>query len=194
MGDPGLARLPNQQQILLRLDGARRQAEQASIALESGDHAGLESALCAAIDQALKAVTAALYGFNSLLPNPLPASRVTRRNLRDRFVAVQARSAVLELLDRESRPHEGWLWWLDRKEASSAFASLIRSPADAKMPPALWRDPLDPAHGVEMLRPDRYVQQAVEQVERLVEEIGRLAGPDIAAYREAARRQPGRLI
>lgn len=194
MSEAGLAKLPNEQQIRMRLEGARWQAERAAAALEAGDRTQLESALCAAIDQALKAVTAALHGFNSLLPNPLPPDRVTRRNVRDRFVAVQASSAVLDLLDAETRPEEGWLWWLDRKEGSSAFASLIRPSDDPKVPPALWRDPLKPEYGVEPLRPDRYARSAVERVEQLVVEIGRLAAQDVAAYREAARRQPGRLL
>lgn len=194
MGESALASLPNREQVVLRLQGARRQAEQVAAALAAGDLIGLESALCAAIDQALKAVTAALYGFNALLPSPLPASRLNRRNLRDRFAAVQATSAVLELIDRAAHPHEGWLWWLDRKEAASAFTALLRPPGEAADTPALWRDPLEPAHGVETLSPDRYVAQAVAQVEQLVEDVSRLAAADVAAYREAARRQPGRLI
>jgi hypothetical protein len=194
MGEPALASLPNRDQILLRLEGARRQAELAATALAAGDRAGLESAVCATIDQALKAVTAALYGLNVLLPSPLPASRLTRRNLRDRFAAVSASSAVLELLDREATPLVGWLWWLDRKEAASAFASLLCPGEEAADPPTLWRDPLEPSHGIEALPPDRYLAEAVAQVERLLEEIGQLVGTDVETYREAARRQFGRLI
>jgi len=194
MGEPALASLPNREQILLRLAGARRQAELASTSMAAGDLAGLESALCAAIDQALKAVTAALYGLNALLPSPLPASRLSRRNLRDRFAAVQASSAALELLDREAQPQVGWLWWLDRKEAASAFASLLCAGQEPTDPPRLWRDPLEPAHGVEAAPPDQYVAEAVTRVERLIEALGRLVVTDVETYQEAARRQFGRLL
>ncbi|MCX7623798.1 MAG: hypothetical protein RMK01_03835 [Thermomicrobium sp.] len=192
MSDPVTTRLPNETHIVLRLNGAREQLAILHEALRDHRYVVAEAAVCAIVDQAAKAVTAALHGFNLLLPQPLPAERVSWRNLRARFVSVQAESAVLDLIEEHLRPRSGWLWWLDRKEHASTFAPLLRIDAESGSV-ALWRDPLDPTQGTEPGSPDEYFTVVLERVEELVREIGRSARRDAEQYRQAARRQPGRI-
>ncbi|WP_040669204.1 hypothetical protein, partial [Nitrolancea hollandica] len=73
-------------------------------------HVLAEAVTCGAIAQLLHALDATLYGFSNLLPDPLPHSRVSRRNLRDRFHAIQCESQVLRLMDEADRAKSGWLW------------------------------------------------------------------------------------
>jgi len=192
MADPIGTRLPNESQVLLRLSGAREQLAILREALRTHKQTVAEAAACAVVDQAMKAVTAALHGFNLLLPQPLPAERVSWRNLRGRFVAVQAESAVLDLLEESFRSRAGWLWWLERKEYASAFAPLLRFDPDSDTV-ALWRDPLDPTHGTEAGTPEVYFSTVLDRIEELVREIGRLARRDVDNFRQAARRQPGQI-
>lgn len=191
--DPAILKLPNETQIALRLAGAREQLTLVVDALRTHRPSLAESATCAVIDQALKTLTAALHGFNLLLPQPLPAERVTWRNLRARFVAVQAESAVLDLVEEHLRPRVGWLWWLDRKEHASAFAPLLRVDSETGSV-AIWRDPLDPTAGVEAGTPDEYLASVLDRIEELTREIARLARKDVETFRQAARRQPGRML
>lgn len=192
MADPIGTRLPNESHVLLRLSGAREQLAILREALRTQRQVVAEAAACAVVDQAMKSVTAALHGFNLLLPQPLPAERVNWRNLRARFVAVQAESAVLDLLDEHLRPRAGWLWWLERKEHASAFAPLLRFDPDTSSV-AVWRDPLDPTLGTEAGTPEEYFSGILDRIDDLVREIGRLARRDVDIFRQAARRQPGRI-
>jgi len=192
MADPIATRLPNEAQVLLRLTGAREQLSILREAIRAHRQTVAEAAACAVTDQAVKAVTAALHGFNLLLPQPLPAERVTWRNLRARFVAVQAESAVLDLVEEQSRPRSGWLWWLERKDQASAFAPLLHFDGEGETV-ALWRDPLDPTQGTEQGSPEDYFTAVLDRIEDLVREIGRLARKDAELFRQAARRQPGRI-
>lgn len=191
--DPAILKLPNETQIALRLAGARDQLTLVVDALRTHRPSLAESATCAVIDQALKTLTAALHGFNLLLPQPLPAERVTWRNLRARFVAVQAESAILDLVEEHLRPRVGWLWWLDRKEHASAVAPLLRVDSETGSV-AIWRDPLDPTAGVEAGTPDEYLTSVLEHIEELTREIARLARKDVETFRQAARRQPGQML
>jgi len=109
MTDPIATRLPNEAQVLLRLSGAREQLAILRDGLRNQQQPLAEAAACAILDQATKTVIAALHGFNLLLPQPLPAERVNWRNLRARFVSVQAESAVLDLVEEHMRPRVGWL-------------------------------------------------------------------------------------
>jgi hypothetical protein len=193
VNDSDRSTLPNEQQIASRLAGAREQLAILTEALRTRRPVLAEAAACAVIDQALKTVTAALHGFNLLLPQPLPAERVSWRNLRARFVAVQVESAVLDLIEEQLRPRSGWLWWLDRKEHASTFAPLLRFDSEAGSV-AIWRDPLDPTAGVEPGAPEDYLAPILQRIEDLTREIGRLARKDAEAYRQAARRQPGRML
>ncbi len=193
MDDPAIVKLPNETQIALRLAGARDQLALVVDALRTKRPSLAESATCAVIDQALKALTAALHGFNLLLPQPLPAERVSWRNLRARFVAVQAESAVLDLVEEHLRPRAGWLWWLDRKEHASAFAPLLRVDTETGSV-AIWRDPLDPTAGLEAGTPDDYLAGVLDRIEQLTREITRLARQDVETFRRATRRQPGRML
>ncbi len=190
--DPVTTKLPNEKQILLRLGGARELVNVLREALQAQNQLLAEAAACAVVDQTLKAVTAALHGFNLLLPQPLPAERVNWRNLRARFVSVQADSAVLQQLEGAYRARSGWLWWLERKAEASAFAPLLhRDPEGGVV--MLWRDPLDPTLGFEPVAPEVYCATVLEQAESLIREISRLAAKDAERFRQAARRQPGRI-
>ncbi len=190
--DPVTTKLPNEKQIFLRLGGARELVNVLREALQAHNQLLAEAAACAVVDQTLKAVTAALHGFNLLLPQPLPAERVNWRNLRARFVSVQADSAVLQQLEEAYRARSGWLWWLERKGEASAFAPLLhREPEGGTV--VLWRDPLDPTLGFEPVAPEAYCTTVLEQTESLIREISRLAAKDAERFRQAARRQPGRI-
>ncbi|MCS7050036.1 MAG: hypothetical protein NZL87_00305 [Thermomicrobium sp.] len=193
MDDPGLAKLPTENQILLRLSGAREQLAILRESLRAHRPALAEAAAAAVVDQLLKALTAALHGFNLLLPQPLPADRVSWRNLRARFVAVAVDSAIVNLLEESLRPRTGWLWWLDRKEHASAFAPLLQIDAETGSA-AIWRDPMDPTLGFEELPPTEYLGHVLDRVEALTRDIARLARRDAEVFRHAARRQPGRML
>ncbi|WP_038039029.1 hypothetical protein [Thermorudis peleae] len=194
MNNSGLEKLPTQQQAHLRLEGARYHAREAAMAIEAKDQVRVEAAICAGIDQALKALTAALHGLNLLLPQPLPASRLSRRNLRERFRSVEAPSRTLDLLDQAAQPEEGWLWWLEAKDAASPFAALVRPSTAPGRPFELWRDPLDHSRGLEEHAPDQYLLDAIARINTLIGQIAALAPHDAKAFQDAARRLPGRLI
>lgn len=192
MDDP-IVHLPNEAHVQRRLAGAREQLGILQEALRQRRYVLAEAAANAITDQALKAVTASLHGFNLLLPQPLPAERVSWRNLRARFVAVQVESAVLNVVEEHLRPHTGWLWWLDRKEHASAFAPLLHLDTEQERI-RLWRDPLDPTAGFEEEEPVAYFDTTLTRVEDLIGDITRLMRKDVEEYRRAARRQPGRMV
>lgn len=192
MSDPDFIRLPNENQVQLRLHGAREQLALLRDALQQQRPNLAEAAACAVIDQSLKAVTAALHEFNLLLPHPLPAERVSWRNLRARFIAVQIESAALNFIEEQLRPYSGWLWWLDRKEQASAFAPLLHWDSQ-RGTVAIWRDPLNPTAGVEADSPLQYLSTILDRIEEATRELARLARKDVEEYRRAARRQPGRM-
>jgi hypothetical protein len=181
-------------QVDLKLDGARFQIQM----LEqlpgkvNGNTAGVESCAVAAIDQTLQALAAALQQRNEMRTDPLPASRMSRRNLRDEFHAVQSDSTVIRDIDAEARPNEGWLWWLEQKHAAAAFAHLIASGEDGVS--RLLRDPLNPAAGFEEGTVSAYLRESVKRVEGLIQRVTRQMSDDAAQYREARRKQSRRLI
>lgn len=188
---------PNREAVQARIDGARFQIKMLEGVLSAGtvSHEQAQSCAGAAIDQLLQAVSAALFGFSSLLPDPLPAQRLNRKNLRDQFFAVEAESAVLHRVDAAAHPGEGWLWSLEVKHDGAAFGKLlVRSGSGDSASIRLVKDPLDPKSGTEEQGPLEYLKGNVEQVLRLVSDIGEKAHEDVLRYREAQRRQARRLI
>src|SRR5690606_18086609 len=115
--------------------------------VNAGEPDVAESCACAAIQQMLQALTAALARLNAAMPDPLPLARVNRRNLRDRFHAVGAESQALRTVDRVARPGNGWLWDLEQQAAGSVFGPVLRPGLAGEW--AVVRSPLDPGAGLE---------------------------------------------
>ena len=70
---------------------AIERAERAEHAFDEAAAPAVDAFPAAGIIQLLQAVTAALDGLNHRLPDPLPPTHSSRRNLRDRFAAVASR-------------------------------------------------------------------------------------------------------
>jgi hypothetical protein len=181
-------------QVDLKLDGARFQIQMLEqlTGEVSGSTAGVESCAVAAIDQTIQALSAALQQLNEMLTDPLPASRMSRRNLRDEFHAVQSDSSVIRDIEAEAHHDDGWLWWLEQKHAAAAFARLIASGDDGEL--RLLRDPINPDAGFEEGTVSAYLRESVERVEDLIQRVTRQMSDDAARYREARRKQSRRLI
>lgn len=180
--------------IDLKLHGARFQI---STLEQIGPHvefreAAIESCVDAAIDQMLQALNVTLQQFNTLLPDPLPANRVSRRNLRDIFYAVESESHVLREIEAAARPHDGWLWWLEEKRTAGEVTSLVDPSADGEQ--HVWRDPLNPAARFEDGSPIDYLNRSLRRMSALIEQLLDQMADDIARYRDAQRQQARRLI
>jgi len=189
--------VPNRETADARVAGARFQLESLQQVLKTDDQslAKAESCVSGAIDQLLQAISASLGGFNSMLPDPVPAQRVNRKNLRDQFYAVNAESHVLQRVDHAARAGEGWLWSLEQKHDGAAFGHLLLKTQPGETSTlALVRDPFDHSSGTEGSSPVEYLNTAVDQVLQLLSEIGEKAAADVVTYREAQRRQARRLI
>jgi hypothetical protein len=189
--------VPNREAVEDRLSGARFQIETMNqqLAKEGSSQPQLESCLNAAIDQLIQAINATLAGFNSMLPDPLPAQRISRRNLRDQFYAVGAESNVLQIVDNAARSGDGWLWYLEQKHDGAAYSHLLlKQDAGGSSTYAVVRDPLNSKAGTEQGSPESYLNAAYDQVLQLLDEIARNVDDDVMIYREAQRRQARRLI
>ncbi|HET7035290.1 MAG TPA: hypothetical protein VFI42_06355 [Thermomicrobiaceae bacterium] len=174
-----------------KLAGARYQIDTLRRLVEEAGHQdAAESCACAAIEQLLQVVAAALQQLNLQLPQPLPASRVNLRNLRDEFQSVQAESAGLQLFEQAERPGV-WLDRLRQQQLGSTFAPLLRQIDGGYQ---LYRDPLEPDAGVEPEAPAEYLDQAARQVEMLVRRAGARMPDDTLRFREGRRKQTRRLI
>lgn len=187
--------LPGQSQVNAKLAAARWQIG----ALEragstNGGGVAAESCACAAVDQMLQALSVALHGLNRLMPDPLPPSRVSWRNLRDRFFAVEADSQALRAVQSASRAEGGWLRSLELKREGSAYAELLNPAIDRSGPPGLRRDPLRPELGDEPGEAVVYLAEAVEHIDGLIRQIAALAPEDVARYREGLARQTRRMM
>lgn len=189
--------VPNRDAVDDRVAGARFQIETLSGLLGTKDFSLVKAESCAsaAVDQLLQAVTAALDGFNAMLPDPVPSQRVSRKNLRDQFHAVGAESAVLQTLDAAAHPGDGWLWYLEQKRDSAALGHLLVNTGSADSPSyAMVKDPLNPGAGNEDGSPDSYLNHALDQVLQILERVAEQASDDVIAYRDALRQQARRLI
>lgn len=187
-------KIPNQAEVDRKLAQSRYQISTLRQTAEPASRSAVaaESCASAAIDQMLEALSATLHGINLLMPDPLPALRVSRRNLRDRFYAVQCESRALHEVEAAARPGAGWLWWLEEKAAGSTFAPLLREAEGDS--PALWKDPLQPELGVESTSPVEYLDQSLAGIEQLIRSVVGLAEDDMARYRDALSRQTRRLM
>ncbi len=184
--------VPNREAVDDRVEGARFQIEALKGELSSASSlAAAESCVSAAVDQILQAVAAALDGLNSMLPDPVPTQRISRKNLRDQFYAVNAESAALQSLDNAAHPGDGWLWSLEQKHDGAAFGHLLVRKGETI---SLVRDPFDSDGGTENEDPVSYLNHALDQVLEVLSEIGERASDDVATYREAQRMQARRLI
>src|ERR687885_548511 len=87
-----------------KLDGARFQIENLQQQTQqAGNEVAAQSCACAAVSQMLQAVSALLHSFSQQLPDPLPASRVSLRHLRDAFHGVEAESRALRPIEQAER-------------------------------------------------------------------------------------------
>jgi len=188
--------VPNRAEVDDRIAGARFQIETLKRLLESENAVRPEAESCAnaAVDQLLQSITAALNGFNSMLPDPLPAQRVSRRNLRDQFYSVGSESAVLQDLDGAAHAGDGWLWYLEQKHDGAPFGHLLVKSDSSDGPVAMVKDPLNASGGNESGSPVDYLNSAVDKVVEILTQIGDKANDDVMHYREAQRRQARRLI
>jgi hypothetical protein len=187
--------VPNRADVDDRMAGARFQIETLKGLLEAGDAASrpqMESCANAAVDQLLQAITSALNGLNSMLPDPLPAQRVSRRNLRDQFYAVGSESAVLQDLDSAAHVGDGWLWFLEQKHDGAPFGHLLVKAEDGSL--VMVKDPLNASGGNESGSPVDYLNTALDQIVEILSQIAEKANDDVMHYREAQRRQARRLI
>lgn len=194
MSSPSAA-IPNQDQVDRKLAGAQAQIDALRRAGGNLNQAEVdqESCACAAVDQLLQAVTAALHGLNGLMPDPLPPSRVSRRNLRDRFHGVLTESEAIREVDAAARPGEGWLWALEQKDLGAAFAPLLAFDGSGGLR-GMWRNPLDHDAGLESAPADVYLTESLGRVHQLIHRVAALAHGDAARYAEADARQRPRLI
>lgn len=153
-------------------------------------HVLAEAVTCAAISQLLHALDATLYGFSKLLPDPLPHSRVNRRNLRDRFQAIQCESQALRLIiDEAARAKSGWLWWLERKAEGSAFFPLLLMEAPRVDNLVLWRDPANHEAGLEPSPSPVYLRETLARMRELNSRVADLIPEDLHRYRQSWRDQ-----
>lgn len=158
-------------------------------------HVLAEAVTCGAISQLLQALDGTLYGFNKLLPDPLPHSRMNRRNLRDRFHAVQCESQALGLIvGAADRANPGWLWWLERKAEGSAFFPLLLVEAQRAEALVLWRDPADHTAGLEPSLSPVYLWETLERMRDLSRRVTDLIPEDLHRYRESWRQQRHHLL
>lgn len=192
--------IPSRSQVERKLAAASYQIEllqriQDESSADSGSLVAVESCTSAAINQLLQALTATLDGFNRQLPDPLPAMRVSRRNLRDEFHAVEIQSEVLREIESAARIGNGWLWWLEQKHAGGPFGPLIeRATGSEGATFVLLRDPLNLEAGTEPDSPVVYLQTALAKMIELLDRIGTLVTGDISAYRAGVRGQSRRMI
>ncbi len=189
--------VPNREAADDRVTGARFQIEALKTTLKTQGsplpHA--ESCVSAAIDQMLQAITATLDGFNSMLPDPVPSQRISRKNLRDQFHAAGAESAVLQSLDNAAHPGDGWLWYLEQKRDGAALGRLLTNTGSNDSPAyAVVKDPLNSSAGNEDGDPVTYLNHALDQVLQILGTVAEKAGDDVVTYREALRKQASRLI
>ncbi|MGA7669034.1 MAG: hypothetical protein WBW04_01330 [Nitrolancea sp.] len=176
--------------------GARFQIETLKGLLGAGNVSLPQAESCAnaAVDQLLQAITAALNGLNSMLPDPLPAQRVSRRNLRDQFYSVGSESGVLQDLDTAAHAGDGWLWFLEQKHDAAPFGHLLVKADSSGGSLAMVKDPVNPSGGNESGSPVDYLNSALDQVVEVLSRIAEKANDDVMHYREAQRRQARRLI
>ncbi|HUY99175.1 MAG TPA: hypothetical protein VMU89_02400 [Thermomicrobiaceae bacterium] len=195
MSNPSASAIPSQAQVDRKLAGVQSQIDALRRAGGNANQAAVdqESCACAAVDQLLQASTAGLHGLNALMPDPLPHSRVSRRNLRDRFQSVQSDSEAIREVEAAARPREGWLWWLEQKDLGAAFERLLDID-DSGGVRGIWKDPLDHGAGFETAPPDVYLSEALGRVRALVHRIAALAHGDAARYNEAEAQQRRRLM
>ncbi len=189
--------VPNRSDVDDRMAGARFQIETLKGLLEASDTSRPQAESCAnaAVDQLLQSITAALNGLNSMLPDPLPAQRVSRRNLRDQFYAVGSESAVLQDLDAAAHAGDGWLWFLEQKHDGAPFGHLlVKSDPEDDGTMSMVKDPVNATGGNEAGSPVDYLNNALDQVVEILSQIGEKANDDVMHYREAQRRQARRLI
>lgn len=157
-------------------------------------HVFAEAVTCGAIAQLLHALDATLYGFSKLLPDPLPHSRVSRRNLRDRFHAIQCESQALRLMDEADRVNSGWLWWLERKSEGSAFFPLLLADTQRAKSLVLWRDPANHAAGLEPSPSPVYLRETLERMRELTGRVADLIPEDLHCYQGNWRHQRHHLL
>lgn len=185
------AQLPNGSFVAEKLDGAQFQIEtlrgQSS---RSGAAAGAESCACAAMDQMLQAIQALLHGFNQQLPEPLPPSRVSLRNLRDEFHSVQTESKALRAIEQLDRGGE-WLDDLQHKHLASAFSPVLQREGDRVK---LLKNPLDPEAGAETASASDFLQERLQRTRELIAQVTADIDDDVMRFREAHRQQTRRLI
>ena len=181
----------NRSVIDLKLAGARYQigALRGSTASANAS-TGAESSAAAAIDQMIQAVIATLQGLNMQLPEPLPASRVSLRNLRDEFRSVQAESAALRAIEQVHRAG-GWLHQLEQQRLGSTFAPLLSHTGGSYQ---IYCDPLEPGAGTESQSAVDYLEQMLNRVQGLVRQTADQMPEDVVRFREAQRKQARRLI
>lgn len=178
---------PAETQVALKLAGARAQI--ALLREHRADPVIAESCAGAAISQMLQAILAALAEMNRQLPDPLPLSRLTRRNLRDHFYAVEVESRVVREIEVAAQAGRGWLWWLEQKQLGGSIRPLLTEGQGA-----IWRKPLDHHAGVEPGDPVTYLSGEVARVEQLIGRVRELAVTDLERFRVAAKRPARRLL
>ena len=155
-----------------------------------GPQEAAESYATAAVDQTLQAMTALLQSLNLELPDPLPASRVSLRNLRDSFQSVRAESAALHAFEQAERPG-AWLDRLEQQRLGASFAPLLRG-RDGGL--QILLDPLEPDTGVAAQSPVDYLERALQQAEELAQRFAQELPEDVVRFRDAHRKQTHRLI
>ncbi len=200
MGSSLPSQIPHQQQVERKLAavGLSIQSLQTLYDRQLDDqdvHVLAEAVTCGAIAQLLHALDATLFGFSKLLPDPLPHSRVSRRNLRDRFHAIQCESQALRLIMAEAdRAKSGWLWWLERKAEGSAYFPLLFVEAQRARTLVLWRDPANHEAGLEPCSSPVYLQETLERMRDLTQHVSDLIPEDLHRYQESWRQQRHHLL
>ena len=183
--------VPNRSFVMEKLDGAEFQIETLrGKAGKGAPEAAAESCACAAMDQLLQAISGMLHGFNQLLPEPLPASRVSLRNLRDEFQSVQAESKALRAIEHVDRNGE-WLDDLQQKHIASSFTVVLSQDGNGFK---LFKNPLNPSQGTEEQDAATYLTHALGQTRDLIGQVAGEIDGDVMTYREAHRQQTRRLI
>jgi hypothetical protein len=183
--------VPNRSFVAEKLDGAAFQIDALrQQAGPGGTPAAAESCACAAMDQLLQSISGVLHGFNQLLPEPLPASRVSLRNLRDEFQSVQSESKALRAIEQVDRSGE-WLDDLQQKHVASSFTVVLRRDGDRFK---LFKNPLDPRAGTESQDAADYLTAALQHTRELIGQVASDISDDVMRYREAHRQQTRRLI
>jgi hypothetical protein len=199
MSSPLPIQIPHQQQVERKLAAVNLSIQTLQTLndrqLDDQDvHVLAEAVTCGAIAQLLHALDATLYGFSKLLPDPLPHSRVSRRNLRDRFHAIQCESQVLRLMDEADRAKSGWLWWLERKAEGCAFFPLLFVEPQRAKALVLWRDPANHEAGLEPNPSPEYLRETLERMRELTRRVADLIPEDLHRYQEHWRHQRHHLL